>query len=101
MSYTSGILKIWHSSIIRTRVNSRTLETFTGSIYHLDGELNSPWVNKDVFGSVMENFNHGFPENWIELLQLVLNKNQSEYHCVVLFSPMCDLSRALIFDLRG
>ncbi|CAG8445274.1 11762_t:CDS:2 [Ambispora leptoticha] len=59
----------WHSSPIRDRITPNEILTVSGKIYYLDGDLNVEAMKEDGYSeSFCEEFLHGFPDNWKELL---------------------------------
>ncbi|XP_048586126.1 general transcriptional corepressor trfA [Nematostella vectensis] len=62
--------ELWHSTIIRTRVNSRLVQTKSKSKYHLLGPMDEEATLSFGFSQkFVKSFRHGFPNNWEKLVQ--------------------------------
>ncbi|XP_065067550.1 uncharacterized protein LOC135693090 isoform X2 [Rhopilema esculentum] len=67
----------WHTTAIKTRIgnNPKKLMTISGSIYHLEDEINEKAMQENNFPmSVIERFRFGFPKDWQTIIKdLLLN----------------------------
>ena len=61
--------RIWHSGPIVKRHSPRLVATRSGSTYYLEGPLNRAGVEKLGIGELFVQFQDGFPENWLTIIQ--------------------------------
>ncbi|CAG8638277.1 8714_t:CDS:2 [Paraglomus brasilianum] len=70
--------KEWHSSAIVDRVESRVVQTLSGQMYYLAGEVIADLMIEYGFSSeLISRFSQGFPSDWKALLALEFGRHQS------------------------
>ncbi|KAG9292076.1 hypothetical protein G9A89_017976 [Geosiphon pyriformis] len=81
-----GMKSKWHSSLIISRIDEHTLETFTGTIVQLHGDLDYEKMCKDGFSEkYVKDFKFGFPEDWSEatLGELLVREEKRDIRLMV------------------
>ncbi|XP_030340802.1 mis18-binding protein 1 isoform X2 [Strigops habroptila] len=68
---------VWHSNTIMERVAHNQVKTSTGSIYLLQGKIDSALMRKEGFPyRFIKRFTYGFPQKWKEYIEEFLEKKR-------------------------
>ncbi|KFQ43274.1 Mis18-binding protein 1, partial [Nestor notabilis] len=68
---------VWHSNAVMERVAHKQVKTSTGSIYLLQGKIDSALMRKEGFPyRFIKRFTYGFPQKWKEYVEEFLEKKR-------------------------
>ncbi|NXK78036.1 M18BP protein, partial [Amazona guildingii] len=68
---------VWHSDAIMERIARNQVKTSTGSIYLLEGKINSALMRKEGFPyRFIRRFTYGFSQKWKEYMEEFLEERR-------------------------
>ncbi|XP_033735651.1 mis18-binding protein 1-like [Pecten maximus] len=69
--------EFWKSSVIRDRINKTTVQTASGTVYKLIGDIDHVYTLNEGFSKKLVNaFSYGFPKNWKQLIADYFDKTE-------------------------